>query len=728
MKRSSYRLNGRLNASRRSRLAYISYLQSDPATRTGGGDGPEPTNTMLLAQESGSGDFVGYSSFDDNPFGELQGPNPLPSNPMLALMKLPGGGDYGVFDGDARDVLLSSVITLGENEAKPALADTLTYNAVNDRTQVVFTTDQLEIVADTLYPVAVTQLATVPLSMTMGLGGVASLNIQTPQKRIGFLMALAGALTLGVTIPPRPPKELELIMGLGGTMVANAEIIPPGLTIARLLMVAGGGAGGGTHSNNTSCGGGGGAGGVIEESTPFVLPVGAYPIVVGAGGTAPAYNVSNKGADTTFASRTALGGGKGGGAPGAANSGGSGGGGSGGAGAAGTAGQGNAGGNGNGGVEGVGGSGGGFGAAGTTGGAATTGKTTNIRTGSNQSYASGGQGGGIANAAGAGAAANTGNGGGGANVWGVNQFAGGAGGSGIVVIRYAGAPKATGGTITTVGTDTVHTFTASGTFTVLDPNARLIDRMMLVGGGGAGGGGGGGGNSTVFAGGAGAGGEVVQLSAIYVAAGTYSIVVGEGGINANATAISTSGDETTALGYTAKGGGNGGSLASTPGPGGGGRGSSGAGPGGNQNGANSNFGSLFKGGNGGGSQAGGGGGGGAGNGSAGGDGGLTTGSAGGSSGSGALSDINGTSTAYGASRGGGSFTNTAAPADQTGNTGRGGNGGNAFSGVGTKGSNGAKGIVIIRYAGAPKATGGTITTVGSDTVHTFTASGTFTLA
>jgi hypothetical protein len=43
-------------------------------------------------------------------------------------------------------------------------------------------------------------------------------------------------------------------------------------------------------------------------------------------------------------------------------------------------------------------------------------------------------------------------------------MAGGAGGSGIVVLRYSGSAKATGGTITTDGGFTVHTFTTSGTF------------------------------------------------------------------------------------------------------------------------------------------------------------------------------------------------------------------------------------------------------------------------
>jgi hypothetical protein len=57
---------------------------------------------------------------------------------------------------------------------------------------------------------------------------------------------------------------------------------------------------------------------------------------------------------------------------------------------------------------------------------------------------------------------NTGGGGGG---YGNGSFAGAAGGSGIVIIRYAGAQRGTGGTVTSAGGYTIHTFTSSGTFT-----------------------------------------------------------------------------------------------------------------------------------------------------------------------------------------------------------------------------------------------------------------------
>jgi hypothetical protein len=66
--------------------------------------------------------------------------------------------------------------------------------------------------------------------------------------------------------------------------------------------------------------------------------------------------------------------------------------------------------------------------------------------------------------------------------------------------------------------------------------------------------------------------------------------------------------------------------------------------------------------------------------------------------------VSGTSTAGSANRGAGG----------------GGRGGS------TAGSAGGSGIVIIRYAGAQRGTGGTVTSAGGYTYHTFNSSGTFT--
>lgn len=98
------------------------------------------------------------------------------------------------------------------------------------------------------------------------------------------------------------------------------------------LIIGGGAAGGSRH------GGGGGAGGMIVGST--ALSATSFPITVGAGGTAQTGDtVGNSGQNSTFAGATALGGGGGGtwGAGDSGNTGGSGGGGSGGNGVAGRA-------------------------------------------------------------------------------------------------------------------------------------------------------------------------------------------------------------------------------------------------------------------------------------------------------------------------------------------------------------------------------------------------------
>ena len=76
-----------------------------------------------------------------------------------------------------------------------------------------------------------------------------------------------------------------------------------------------------------------------------------------------------------------------------------------------------------------------------------------------------------ANAPGGNAGANTGGGGGGGSHYNSNNK-GGEGGSGIVIVRYSGPQKATGGTISTVAGYTIHTFTSSGTFT---PNLIWYD-------------------------------------------------------------------------------------------------------------------------------------------------------------------------------------------------------------------------------------------------------------
>jgi hypothetical protein len=248
---------------------------------------------------------------------------------------------------------------------------------------------------------------------------------------------------------------------------------------ASYLMVAGGGAGG-------AAGGGGGAGGLLTGTTTLNSTAN-YVVTVGAGG-AGGSGVGAQGGNTSFIGLTAIGGG--GGAYGtsgiSATTGGSGGGGSVNAvtGAAGTSGQGFAGGNGINTDSFAGGGGGGASAVGSNastvaGGNGGAGTASSI-SGSSVTYAGGGGGGGYngstagtggaggggngaSSGAGASGTANRGGGGGG----GANGGNGGSGGSGVVIVSYAGSQRYVGGTVTSSGGNTIHTFTSSGTLTVI---------------------------------------------------------------------------------------------------------------------------------------------------------------------------------------------------------------------------------------------------------------------
>ena len=291
----------------------------------------------------------------------------------------------------------------------------------------------------------------------------------------------------------------------------------------RYLVVAGGGGGG------SDMGGGGGAGGYLAGTTTLTAGT-TYTVTVGAGGTGALAGDAQprgvSGVNSSAFSLTSIGGGGGAsdyassGVPYAAASGGSGGGAPGNSQPAGTGtvGQGN---------DGRAGAGsyypGGGGGAGSPGGYRFSGSTLsnadggygiqNDITGTNYFWAGGGAGGGYSTWGGSGgrggggggapagggtglgdtfginAAANgtngslgtttnvpggnggtnTGGGGGGGSHWNSNNY-GGNGGSGIVVVRYLTADGVgktiTGGTTSTVGTDTVHTFTASGTLSI----------------------------------------------------------------------------------------------------------------------------------------------------------------------------------------------------------------------------------------------------------------------
>lgn len=256
----------------------------------------------------------------------------------------------------------------------------------------------------------------------------------------------------------------------------SGQFVPRQNLTADYLVVAGGGGGGGSY------GGGGGAGGLRStvtatggggslESALSLTASTAYTVTIGAGGigatgdnATTGVGQGSDGSNSVFSTITATGGGGGGQeqiSSGNGRTGGSGGGGGGQGGGSNTGGartaspvQGFNGGNGFGqGGVGPGGGGGGAGAVGANGTTSTAGSggagATVAITGSSITYAGGGGGGIITGTAGSGGSggggagsstgngtsgtANTGGGGGGAD----NNFTGGNGGSGIVIVRYA---------------------------------------------------------------------------------------------------------------------------------------------------------------------------------------------------------------------------------------------------------------------------------------------------
>ena len=257
----------------------------------------------------------------------------------------------------------------------------------------------------------------------------------------------------------------------------------------NFLVVAGGGGagnpdgGGGAGGFRTSAGPSGG--GASAESPITVNSGSAYTVTVGAGGNGATYpNAGTQGSNSSFgASIVSTGGGFGPHGGPAGNGGCGGGGGYGSAGGSGTAGQGYGGGSGTAAGAYPGGGGGGAGAVGTnspdpsTPGNGGNGVQSSIN-GTATYYAggggggsrsangsTGGLGGGAPGTGGGGSTSGTANTGGGGGGGGYSGGVSGAGGSGIVIISYPGAQRGTGGTVTSSGGNTIHTFTSSGTYT-----------------------------------------------------------------------------------------------------------------------------------------------------------------------------------------------------------------------------------------------------------------------
>jgi hypothetical protein len=252
---------------------------------------------------------------------------------------------------------------------------------------------------------------------------------------------------------------------------------------------------------------------------------------------------------------------------------------------------------------------------------------------------------------------------------------------------------ANGGTVTTITengtTYRVHTFTTSGTLSVVE--GGVVEVLVVAGGGGGG---------VCYGGGGGAGGVKYDNSYDLTAGQSVTVTVGTGGTNqVNQVGNGGPGGNSVFGSITTTGGGYGGGVCGNQG-GNGGSGGGGSGTGGSSiaggngvagQGNNGNS-SIFEGGGGGGGAS---------------SGGLSQNRQGGN---GILFSINGTPTYYGGGGSGGGTTLldgglggggkggialASGVADATANTG-GGGGGSIISGSGTSGLGGS-GIVIVRY-------------------------------
>ena len=256
---------------------------------------------------------------------------------------------------------------------------------------------------------------------------------------------------------------------------------------------------------------------------------------------------------------------------------------------------------------------------------------------------------------------------------------------------------ATGGSISYDGLYKIHTFTPAndGTNCFVVSNEITGAEILLVAGGGGGSSGGGG------------GGEVLEYTGETIAAGNYTLSVGEGGADGNSNSSNGSaGGNSTGFGYTANGGGYGAKFGSNGGAGdcggGGGNGTGtttgGTGDQGNGAGNCGNYGAYYPAGGGGGA---------GGNASC-----PPAPDIGANGGTGKASDITGTSIKYGGGGGGGGYLGSAGSGKDGGGNGRAGlyaggydgtdgrGGGGGGGGQYASGGDGGNGVIIIRYEDA----------------------------
>jgi len=343
-------------------------------------------------------------------------------------------------------------------------------------------------------------------SPTKGIANLQNVNISTESGEMLASYARIAqqqtAITNGTLTPngstnftgPNTLKAGTWISVSASSVTSISTTTSPSSVTASYLTVGGGGSGGGVANVNKAVGGGGGGGEVKTGTNAF--SVGSTLITVGAGGVDDGSGTYHPGSSSIIAGvSTATGGGAGGRGAASNLNGGSGANGGGGGAldpTAGTAGTGTVKNGGAGvfsaGVSAAAGGGGGNAANGSNGSVSTGGNggagTSNSISGTAVVYGSGGGGGGFStggtagtnagngagnDAAGSNATANLGGGGGGAAAnGGSSSHLGGSGANGVVIISYTtGSMVAHGGTITYSGSNTIHTFTETGTFTVV---------------------------------------------------------------------------------------------------------------------------------------------------------------------------------------------------------------------------------------------------------------------
>lgn len=134
----------------------------------------------------------------------------------------------------------------------------------------------------------------------------------------------------------------------------------------------------------------------------------------------------------------------------------------------------------------------------------------------------------------------------------------------VTIITNFPVQKASGGSVTTSGSEYIHRFTTTGS-NILTVNEPLVAEVLIVAGGGAGGS-----PESYGAGGGGGAGGLVYYSSTSLAAGSYTVVVGNGGIRTTRTGgnggnsyisgltVAIGGGGGASSGYDAQSGGSGG--------------------------------------------------------------------------------------------------------------------------------------------------------------------------